>query len=530
MRWTKLLVGGCLSVTLAQAASGAVLVRVDNAVEHQVMEGFGATHGSLVYDRPGGDTLTPAQRAEAIEKVYGQVGLSMGNVSLGIIETTAGWDGMQNDNNDPFAINPGRFQWTGSDAVKEKLVDLAEPYGFDNYYLHGGISSRWANPWMRSLSHQDYVDEGAEMLLAAAIHWRDEYGIVPRYIMPFNEPLSGNRELQRGGGVGTTQLVVDLIKAAGARLRAEGFGDMMFVVPSEETVSKSLQTATAILNDPEARQYVGAIAYHPYPYGSAYSDLDRILSASGSGNPDPGAVARRGQLRDLAAQYGLPVWMTEVSHGGWSIHNFDARDFVGLRGRAIHIHDELEYADAAAFFGMNNMWDMTHQRDHMGNSNLYEGGDTIVLINNDTGEVDITGMGYAIGHYARWINQGAVRIDATSDDPLLQISAFRDLETNSLVFVLINNHDDEQTVQIELDNLGPIMPLSFVGEQSTEAAFWQPIDPFFADPQTGFSIALPGYSVTSLSAVIPEPSSQVLLAAFGLTALVGYVWRRRKQR
>jgi hypothetical protein len=35
-----------------------------------------------------------------------------------------------------------------------------------------------------------------------------------------------------------------------------------------------------------------------------------------------------------------------------------------VRGRAIQIHDELVYADAAAFFGMNAMWDTTSHAQH----------------------------------------------------------------------------------------------------------------------------------------------------------------------
>ena len=77
--------------------------------------------------------------------------------------------------------------------------------------------------------------------------------------MLFNEPLTGNKELKSSD----VQDVVDIVKRAGARLRAEGFSDILFVIPNEETVDATLRVAAAVLSDPEARQYVGAIGYHP---------------------------------------------------------------------------------------------------------------------------------------------------------------------------------------------------------------------------------------------------------------------------
>jgi len=54
--------------------------------------------------------------------------------------------------------------------------------------------------------------------------------------------------------------------------------------------------------------------------------------------------------------------------------------------------------------------------------------------------VTITSTGRAIGHYARFIRRGAKRIDATSNDPLLLVSAFRDnTQGGRLVLVAINN-------------------------------------------------------------------------------------------
>ena len=89
------------------------------------------------------------------------------------------------------------------------------------------------------------------------------------------------------------------MKRDGAQLRGAGLPVVRFVVPNEETDERSFATASAILQDREARQYVGAIGYHPYLYESSHANISQILATSGAGRPDPVRVAARQQLRDL---------------------------------------------------------------------------------------------------------------------------------------------------------------------------------------------------------------------------------------
>jgi O-glycosyl hydrolase len=475
------------------STSSPVVIVVDNSVEHQRIEGFGATTLSLV-NSDLGDLLSPPLRARAIDAAYSQVGISMGNLEGALPETPDGWDQRRNDNDDPFDINWEGFQISSPDAMKEKVVDLAEPLGFNGYFLGQKINIRWTSPWLGEIRRTDYdrfLDEAAEQIVAAQIYWRDTYSIVPRYQMPFNEPAGGNQDsLSAGEQVG-------IIKRAGARLREEGFTSLKFVVPNEETVERSYASAQAILSDPEAREYVGAIGYHPYPYGSAYSSIPEILRTSGSGNPDLEEIARREQLRDLGQWYGIPVWMTEVSHGAVTPLSFDA-----LRGRAIHIHDELVYTDAAAYFGMLNMWNTESQTQHFGNDDLLspDNEGNIVFVDTYAERVYISGMGYAIGHYARWIKRGAIRLEATSGDPLLQVTAFRDDRRRRLVLVVINNSPEGQTIQVELRGLR--LRRSLRGEQSTESAYWQPLGWQGLDGMNSFAVTIPGQSVTTLAGLI----------------------------
>jgi O-glycosyl hydrolase len=480
---------------LPGSALADVNIAVNNGVAHQAIEGFGATTISLIYNTT--DNVPAPLRARAIDALYNQVRLNMGNLEVGPFESPSSMlYAPANDDGDPNTINAAGFNWTQSDNMMRGVVTPGRVFGLDNFYLGPVISETYEFAWataLRSSNYDLYLDECAEHVAAVAIHWRDAYGITPRYIQLFNEPIGGNRELA-GGSI---QEFVDIIERTGPRLRREGFSTMSFVVPADETEELSLSEAQAIMADPVARQYVGAIAYHPYPYGSIYASVPNILSTSGSGNPDPGRIAVRNQLRDLGLQYGVPVFMVEVSHSDLAFG-----DFNGARGRAIQIHDEMVYADVSAFFGMNAMWDsITNDQHYAGRANpgLFAETDTIVLIDDAAGQVYITEMGRAIGHYARFVPRGSVRIDATSDDPLFQVTAFRVDDERRFVLVAINNANAPRTAHVNLAGLSLSSSVMLSGEQSTSAGYWQPINAF-APSAGGYTVTVPPLSITTYTA------------------------------
>lgn len=477
-----------------------VSIKVDATQRFQEIDGFGATHLSLVYDGGPGDVLAPELRRQAIDAVYGQVGIRLGSLEGALLESPGGYDQRSNDDGDATNINWEGFQTAAADAMRTALLDAAVPLGFTGFFPAQKINLRWASPWLvelRSSDYQRYLQEAAEQVEAGMRYWSGDDarvdGISPKLLQLFNEPLSGNGELDNG----STQEVVDLVKAAAERLRRHGLGDVRFVVPNEESVPMSIDTTRALLADPLARTAIGAIGYHPYPYGSTYASIPRILATSGQGKPDVTAVDERTQLAALAQSAHLPLWMTEVSHG-----EVDPLSFDDLRGRAIHIHDELTYAGASAYFGMNNMWDSESQRMHFGSTGLFDPANegNIVLVDSDAGKVYITGMGYAIGHYARWLRPGAVRLGSTSSDPLVLVTAFENSgggQRGKLVLVIINNAAVSKSLQIGIT--GANLDSSLRGEQSTRAAAWQPLAEAVANAENQVRVVVPAYSVTTLA-------------------------------
>lgn len=193
--------------------------------------------------------------------------------------------------------------------------------------------------------------------------------------------------------------------------------------------------------------------------------------------------------------------MVEVSNAEIAFDSFDH-----VRSRAIHIHDELVHADAAAFFGVNALWDSTSHVEHFAgraDPGFYSESDTIVLIDNAAGKVVISPMGRAIGHYARFIRPGPVRLEATSADALVQVTAFRDDGSGRAVAVLINNADAPRTTDVTFGGVTCAPNATISGEQSTAASVWQSLPPFAAAGNSRFVVTLPAKSVTSLSAPLP---------------------------
>lgn len=508
----SLLVRGALVLT-ASAACGAadptrpepppgptdsVVIQVDNAASYQTVAGFGASTLSLVY--PNGDHLG-SLRAAALKAAFGDVGMSLGLLSIVIVETPATATDLfgqrANDNGDPAVLDPAGFNFTEADALRDKILSPAAAYGYDDVTLGPLLNLQAPLSWLqpiRSADYSRYLDEAAENVLASMQHWRDAYGLTPKLLDLFNEPTTGNRELQSS----SVQEMVDLVARIGTRLRAAGFAEVKFLVPNEETIDRSVQVAQAMLADPVARPFVGAIGFHPYPYGSVYASPRRILETSGAGTPDPATRQQLEQLKALGQQYGVPIWMTEVSEGpGTNDYAFDAIEPV--LARAIHVHDNFEYAGASAYFGQNTLWDSQTHAEHFANRAvpfLSEQSD-VVLADVGTGAVRITGLGYAIGHYARWLRPGAVRIGATSEKPRVIVTAFRDQANGRIVVVVVNRETTDQLLRLSLSGAAPSGQAS--GELSFGAVRWQAIPKFSAAANGEFEIAARANSVLTLA-------------------------------
>jgi Glycosyl hydrolase family 30 beta sandwich domain len=441
-------------------------------------------------------------RSAAIREAFGSVGISLGLLSVGMVETPRNalelFGQRANDDDDPFTMNATGFNFTGSALLRDAILTPASAFGYDDLGLGEFVNLLGPLDWLkpiRAANYQRYLDEVAEHVLAIMVHWRDTYGLTPRLLHLFNEPTSGSNELA-GGSIPE---IVDIVRRVGDRLRDAGFGTVKFVVPNEETIARSREVAQAVLANAGARPYVGVIGYHPYPYGSAYASPRRILATSGNGTPDPEARQQLEQLRALGRQYNVRVWMTEVSEGpGNNDFPFDAIDNV--LARAIHIHDNFEYAGASAYFGMSTLWDSQTHQEHFrdrGNIPFLSEQSGMVLVDVGAGQIRITGMGYAVGQYARWAKPGSIRIGATSPAARVIVTAFRDAARQRIVVVAVNNETTPQNLRIKL--VGAAAAGMVTGEASYESVRWQPIPDFATTASDELQYLAPARSVVTLA-------------------------------
>jgi O-glycosyl hydrolase len=147
---------------------------------------------------------------------------------------------------------------------------------------------------------------------------------------------------------------------------------------------------------------------------------------------------------------------------------------------------------------MNAFWDKRSHIEHFSaGTSMDQELDSVVLLNNEgtNNTFTITGMGHAIGHYARYVKKGALRISATASNNKVQVSAFK--RSNQYSFVFINNETTAQTINVTLSNgtLGAILR----GEHSYGTSRWTALANFSPSSPVTFQITLQPESITSIT-------------------------------
>ena len=105
-------------------------------------------------------------------------------------------------------------------------------------------------------------------------------------------------------------------------------------------------------------------------------------------------------------------------------------------------------------------------------------------------------MGYAVGHYARWLTRGAIRIAAASENPRVVVTGFRDQAAGRIVVVVVNNETTEQLLRVRASGASPLSQAT--GEASYGSVRWEAIPAFAAAPDGDFELTAPAKSVLSI--------------------------------
>lgn len=199
-----------------------------------------------------------------------------------------------NDNADPNTANYGAGGFVDSGNVRnvfllmKDLSDRGIPITLSVWDAPDWMVS---NPWLdqqRTIAPGNY-GELAESIVNFVKTARDKYGVKTIDALSLNESNGGYFILA------TAQEEASIIKTVGQRFDADGQANLKWLV-GDTTSPNSLYTyAKTILDDPDARPYLGAISYHSW---GALTTTDATFT----------------KIRDLGALYGKEIWCEEVGY------------------------------------------------------------------------------------------------------------------------------------------------------------------------------------------------------------------------
>lgn len=406
----------------------SVRIVIDANTQYQTMDGFGSTQrvwrdAHLAGpDLFGPSPIIPQAAQETIlTQLYAELGLT--RVRTAAIR---------------FSATPARAGYPGDVDGAIAYVKQSMVYG-----LRTVISEN--NP--TDLLTAADIKMHAENTLALLLHWRAK-GLEPPYQTLMNEPTQ-----TRSWADGSWHRGV--IRELGPAMRAAGLKTML-MIPDELNACRAYPTAKMVLEDPQARQYVGALAYH------MYEGTNACLAA----------------MAELSRAYRLPVWMTEYS---------GKPGFEDSLEWAKQIHDLIvNYRVSAIDYMFGFFGDYTVSSHFEALIQVAFGPRAMYAGHRRTSKY------YTTGQYSRFVRPGDVRIGVASDDAHVYVSAYRG--AGKIAIVLINDNPHERPIMV-MAKAGPL-PVSVAGVRTDRFAQWQPVGPI-RRVGSAFPAILPPKSVTT---------------------------------
>ncbi|MCC7354087.1 MAG: hypothetical protein IT330_10045 [Anaerolineae bacterium] len=453
--------------------SKTVTVAVNGHLRHQTMMGFGST----IFDWANPHDETPMMRGvpaeiqeEAMRLAYQEMGLNRARFFV------FDWYHREDAVAEPF--DPQTLRITSS--WFDTLVDTMrrkQRYGLDTWF--GCPRVEHMPPWClrpdkRTLARPDAY---AGYVTAFLLHWQNDLGFNVPYWDFCNEPSYPPHQPQT---ISLDEMCA-LTKHLGARFRAAGLDTQLVIADDWTPGIHAIAFARHILSDPEARQYVGALAYHSYDgYENPYNDWRRLEAQR----------REREELRAVCLPTGVPIWMTEICN---TRHRTED-DWADAFFRANEIHDELAHADASAWDYMWSIWEANWRvKEGWGKAQA-----PVLIYFNEQGQaerVEMHEVGAVISQWSRFARPGSVRLEANSDDAEVRATVFERPREGEVVLVVLNNRAAEVPVRFTFRALPPLGEARVYRTSRHEKVTSLPSVQAQGD---GLSVVLKGESVTTL--------------------------------
>lgn len=405
------------AVRFANAAPGGVVLRIDDTVHDQEIIGFGASFleaGIFCLN-----SLDVAHEQEVLRALFDPehgAGFTAMKTVIGATDfQSAGPYYTYDDNPGDVGMKLFSIQRDRRQNGLIPYIKSARRYG--QFVLQAPMD--YPPDWMLFdvNKNQDVDPRYFDALALYYLRYLEEYekqGIFVDFLSLFNEP-----------GIYTNipaNKIRDLLRDHVGPLLAKA-GVKTKIQPSEfNTRERAFQDYPVILDDPAARKYAGAMAYHGYEF----KDFDK--------------------LKELHHRYpDLKLWMTEVDHS----YNTDTPRSVALPNKEYEdgdfwgnqIMNDLESGTSAWIY-----WNMILDekggpwlvspvhRDTDGNQQH-----PVVIIDRQTKQVTYTGLYYYLAHFSKFVRPGAVRIGVGGSAGGVRCVAFH-AKSGDMVAEILNSN------------------------------------------------------------------------------------------
>lgn len=318
----------------------------------------------------------------------------------------------------------GQWDWTADEGQRavmlgafERGVTIAEAFSNSPPYwmtISGSVTG--ASDGGNNLKEEHY-NTFADYLTEVVRHYKDKYGIIFHTLNPLNEPISlwwkkGNTQ---EGCHFALDKQMDIIKKVAKSLKNKGLVETTVSCPDENCLSETIDTVSHF--DKETITLISHINTHTYN-GFSYKEKSNREADKQELN----------QLRELAAQKGKKLWMTEFGTGGTEAHNHeDMTSVMELADRIILDLQNLQptawvYWQAVEDEGAQNNWGFVH-------ADFSQGDD-----------YELTKQFYAMANFSKFIRPGS-RIIPTDHEH--SVAAY-DLDKKCLTIVTRNEGDEKE--------------------------------------------------------------------------------------